>query len=74
MFICNCNALTDRHVKAAADDGATRWIDVHTYHDVQPQCGQCGIEIAEILSKKSSSKKASVPDIGLQAGSNPVKA
>ena len=31
MYICNCNGINERQVKAAIQAGANRWQDVHTY-------------------------------------------
>lgn len=49
MYICNCNGITQRQVKAARDAGATKWTDVHTHFGCRPQCGSCGIEMSACL-------------------------
>ena len=50
MFVCNCNGITERQVKAARDAGAKKWDDVHRHYECKPQCGGCGVEIAEMLN------------------------
>jgi bacterioferritin-associated ferredoxin len=50
MYICSCNALNDRQVRAAIDAGVKNWMDVHAYHGVVPQCGSCGPEISAMLN------------------------
>ena len=52
MYICNCNGINDRQVKAAIDAGATCWEDVHTHFGFIPQCGKCQFEIIEALSSR----------------------
>ena len=41
MYICHCNALTDQHVRQAADAGARRAADVYRAAGCKAQCGGC---------------------------------
>lgn len=41
MYICLCNAITDRDVRAAASSGCTSVSDVYRHCGGQPQCGKC---------------------------------
>lgn len=54
MYVCNCNGLTERQVKAAIEAGARNWMEVHLHHEVRPQCGKCGMDIADRLKKGDS--------------------
>lgn len=49
MYVCNCNGITQRQVRAAKEAGARKWTDVHAHFQCQPQCGGCGAEIANML-------------------------
>ena len=53
MYICNCNGLTERQVEEAIAAGAKKWRDVHAFHGCSPQCGGCGVEIADYISPTS---------------------
>ena len=50
MFICICNAITDREVRAAIDAGASDWREVHSYHCHEPNCGKCEADILDQIS------------------------
>jgi bacterioferritin-associated ferredoxin len=41
VYVCHCNALTDQHVRQAADCGARRAADVYRAAGCQVQCGGC---------------------------------
>ncbi|MCS6920647.1 MAG: (2Fe-2S)-binding protein [Elioraea sp.] len=50
MLICLCNALSDRAIRAAAEEGATCCKGVWERCGCRPDCGQCGAAIREILA------------------------
>ena len=52
MYICICNAITDREVRAAIDAGATNWREIHSHHGHEPNCGKCECDILDCISKK----------------------
>ena len=41
MYICICNAVTDRQIRNAVDDGARSVDDLHRLLSVGSQCGNC---------------------------------
>jgi len=41
LYVCNCNGLRERDVRAAIDQGARRPADVFRAHDAAPQCAKC---------------------------------
>ncbi len=50
MYVCLCNALTDRQVKQAAEAaGATRPSDVYAACGCRAQCGQCVKALLHLL-------------------------
>ena len=52
MYVCICNALSDREVSAAIDTGAVA--DAHDLHPAlscQVRCGRCLPTIADMLDQ-----------------------
>ncbi|GAN62555.1 (2Fe-2S)-binding protein [Acetobacter indonesiensis] len=41
MVICSCNRLTDKDVKSAVADGATRPREIYASKGCKAQCGNC---------------------------------
>ena len=60
MYVCICNGINDRQVKAAVKAGAKKWSDVHEYHGCKPECGGCGVEISEFINKSKQDDTSSV--------------
>ena len=56
MYVCICNAMTDRQVGEAIEAGATNWEAVHTYHGYSPNCGKCECEILENIMRRRNPK------------------
>lgn len=57
MYICLCNAITDRQIKASVAAGATTLADLQTQLGVATCCGCCA-ELASSFLKESGSKPA----------------
>jgi bacterioferritin-associated ferredoxin len=50
VYICLCNALTDRQVKlAAANAGSTKAADIYAACGCRAQCGQCARALVNLL-------------------------
>lgn len=50
VYVCLCNALTDRQVKqASADAGTTRPRDIYAACGCRAQCGQCVRALLDLL-------------------------
>ena len=41
MYICVCNALTDKQVETAITSGCRRPDDIYSQCGTKPQCGRC---------------------------------
>lgn len=41
MYVCSCNALTDRDIRSAIQDGATRPSEVYSGCGRRAECGNC---------------------------------
>ncbi len=50
MYVCTCNALTDKQIDAACKSGVTSWSEVYAFHGCKPQCGKCIPEVCERLN------------------------
>lgn len=49
MYVCLCNALTDRHVRDAAHAGASRPSEVYAACGCAAQCGTCSRTVRRVL-------------------------
>lgn len=58
MYICLCNALTDRQLRRAAEAGATRPADAYAACGCRAQCGSCVKAVLGLLRDASP-----VPDL-----------
>lgn len=52
MYICICNALTDRHVRSAASAGAVSVDEVFRECNCAARCGTCKGFIKKLLVQK----------------------
>lgn len=52
MYVCLCNAFTDRDVNRAVDAGATTVAQVYKRLEAVPQCGKCKTMIREIITDR----------------------
>ncbi len=41
MYVCNCNGIRERDVRAAIDQGASRPAEVFRHQGCRPQCAKC---------------------------------
>ena len=58
MFICICNAISDREVKEAVEAGAVIWTDVHEHNGCEPNCGKCECDIVDFILRERETIKA----------------
>jgi bacterioferritin-associated ferredoxin len=62
MIICVCNAVSDRHIKAAVKDGAVSMRDITRRLRVGTCCGMCVAEARAVLDTCRSQCSASHSD------------
>ena len=62
MYICICNAISDREVKEAVEAGAVTWTDVHKRNGCEPNCGKCECDIVDFILRKGETIKADPDD------------
>jgi len=51
MYVCNCNGITEKQVKAAVRKGVQHWHEVLAHYGCEPQCGKCQCDIAQHMSE-----------------------
>jgi bacterioferritin-associated ferredoxin len=51
MFICVCNAVTDREIRACADLGVSTLEDLKSSLGVATCCGKCACTAEKILTE-----------------------
>ena len=55
MYVCLCNAISDKHVRACAGQGRCSVSDVYRARGCQAQCGKCAGSIRAILQEAAAS-------------------
>jgi len=58
MYICICNAVTDRHIEMAVSDGALTVEDLQRQLSLGSQCGSCKACAKECLSNIHKQNRA----------------
>jgi bacterioferritin-associated ferredoxin len=53
MYVCNCNGIKEREVRAAIAAGATRPAQIFKACDAQAQCARCVCDMRELLDESS---------------------
>ncbi len=54
MYVCICNAVTDREIEAAVDAGARRLRDLRRGLGVAGRCGKCAAQAKDILQARKA--------------------
>ena len=53
MYVCVCNALTEKHVRQAIRSGCLQHTsDVYDCCGAKPQCGKCKDSIADLIDQE----------------------
>ncbi|RYH61342.1 MAG: bacterioferritin [Alcaligenaceae bacterium] len=73
MYICICNAVTERQVRASVDAGATTLDDLHIDLGVASCCGRCADTAAEYLPGGRCSSVCAPHDVVTQPFVAPVR-
>lgn len=58
MYVCICNALTDRDVASAIQLGANSVSRVYQKHGCKAQCGKCSCQVRDMLKSRITSQPA----------------
>ena len=55
MYVCNCNGIREREVRAAIDSGAARPAEVFRRTGCSPQCAKCVCEMRQMIQDTQAS-------------------
>lgn len=53
MFICNCNGIREREVRAAIEAGAARPAEIFRACGARPQCARCVCEMKQMIEDQA---------------------
>ena len=53
MYVCNCNGIRERQVRAAIEAGAQRPAEVFRACGSRPQCARCVCEIKDMIDDQA---------------------
>jgi bacterioferritin-associated ferredoxin len=54
LYVCNCNGIRERDVRAAIDQGACRPSEVFRKAECRPQCARCVCDIRQMIDAQSA--------------------
>ncbi|MFK7822549.1 MAG: bacterioferritin-associated ferredoxin [Oligoflexales bacterium] len=57
MYVCLCNAVSDKQIKKAISDGASSVEEVQQVSNVGKNCGSCIFAVQEIIDREVGEKK-----------------
>lgn len=57
LYVCNCNGIREREVRAAIDAGARRPSEVFRACGSRPQCARCVCDMREMLQQQDEALK-----------------
>jgi bacterioferritin-associated ferredoxin len=57
MYVCNCNGIREREVRAAIDRGARRPADVFRHCHSAPQCAKCVCDMRRMIQDSREALK-----------------
>ena len=61
MYVCNCNGIRERQVRAAIEAGATKPAQIFAANQCQAQCARCVCEMRQMIDE---SRQALAYDAG----------
>ena len=60
MYVCNCNGIRCRDVRAAIASGATRPAQIFASQNCSPQCARCVADMVAMIREPQSSPERKV--------------
>jgi bacterioferritin-associated ferredoxin len=55
MYVCNCNGIREREVRAAIEAGANRPAEVFRKSGCSPQCAKCVCDMRQMIQESAES-------------------
>jgi len=53
LYVCNCNGIRERDVRAAIEQGASRPADVFRHAGAKPQCAKCVCDMRCMIQEQT---------------------
>ena len=63
MYVCICNAITEKQIREAADAGVRDLWSLQAKLGVASNCGSCGEVAADILRESRSNRRPAEPQV-----------
>lgn len=57
MYVCNCNGIREREVRAAIEQGASRPAEIFRRHGSSPQCAKCVCDMRCMIQESREALK-----------------
>jgi bacterioferritin-associated ferredoxin len=57
VYVCNCNGIRERDVRAAIDQGASRPAEVFRHCQVRPECAKCVSDMRRMIEAQQQALK-----------------
>ncbi|NWH08862.1 MAG: (2Fe-2S)-binding protein [Alphaproteobacteria bacterium] len=51
MYVCNCNGLREKDVRAVIAEGADHPLEVYERHGCAPRCGRCKPDMQRLIEE-----------------------
>ena len=67
MYVCVCNAITDKQIREAAETGVRDLWDLQATLGVAPNCGSCKETAADILREHRQAARRAEPQVYVPA-------
>lgn len=55
MYVCNCNGIRERQVRAAIEGGASKPAEIFRAHGCKAQCARCVCEMRGMIDQSRES-------------------
>ena len=57
MYVCNCNGIRERDVRAALENGAERPSQVFRHYAAKPQCAKCVCDMRRMIQAEGAARQ-----------------
>ena len=61
MYVCICQAVTEKHIREAVEDGVTTFCDLNTKLGIASACGTCESFARDLLQQTLGDDAPCVP-------------
>lgn len=53
MYVCNCNGIREREVRAAIEAGASRPAEIFKRCEAKPRCARCVCDMRQMINDQA---------------------